>query len=150
MLKQLGDTILLLEDEEAAILLVQQAVAGCPGDMRLVVVRDTLEAQEWLADNAARGYRMPCLILLDLKLPKLAGLGMLRTLRMDKHLQDAPIVVFSELHEPSDVVLSYRIGANSFVKKPADLAEFTQLLHEMGDRGWLSDKRAPKPCASHL
>jgi two-component system response regulator len=142
MLKQLGDTILLLEDEEAAILLVQQAVAGCSGDMRLAVVRDTLEAQEWLADNAARGYRMPRLIVLDLKLPKLAGLGMLRTLRLDKRLQDVPVVVFSELHEPSDVVLSYQIGANSFVKKPADLAEFTRLLHEMGDRGWLSDRRA--------
>jgi two-component system response regulator len=142
MLKQLGDTILLLEDEEAEILLVQQAVASCPGDMRLVVVRDTLEAQEWLADNAARGYRMPRLILLDLKLPKLAGLGMLRTLRLNKRLQDVPVVVFSELHEPSDVVLSYQVGANSFVQKPADLAEFTRLLREMGDRGWLSDKRA--------
>ena len=80
---------------------------------------------------------MPRLILLDLKLPKLAGLAVLRTLRNEMRLQDVPIVVFSELHEPSDVVLSYQIGANSFVKKPANLAEFTQLLRELAELGWL-------------
>lgn len=140
MLRQTKDTVLLLEDDEAEVILMQQAVAGCTGNLHLVVARDAGEALDWLIDTAERGYPAPRLILLDLKLPKLAGLGILRTLRMDARLQDVPIVVFSELHEPSDVVLSYQIGANSFIKKPAELDEFTQLLQELSEMGWLIDK----------
>jgi two-component system response regulator len=108
--------------------------------LHLAVARDATEALEWLTDTVERGYAMPRMILLDLKLPKLAGLAVLRTLRMEARLQDVPIVVFSELHDPSDVVLSYQIGANSFVKKPVNLVEFTQLLSELADLGWLSGK----------
>jgi two-component system response regulator len=150
MLRQTNATILLLEDDEAEVLLVQQGVASCDGDLHLAVVRDTVEAREWLDDTAERGYPMPRLILLDLKLPKLAGLGMLRSLRLDRRLQDVPIVVFSESHEPSDVVLSYQIGANSFVGKPANLAGFTQLMREMSERGWLSAGTAHRPYAQSL
>lgn len=137
MLRQANDTILLVEDGEAEVLLVQQAVASCPGELHLAVERDAVSAMQWLTGTIERGYPMPRLILIDLKLPKLVGLAVLRTLRMDARLRDVPIVVFSELHEPSDVVLSYQIGANSFVKKPASLPEFTQLLRELADLGWL-------------
>ena len=140
MLRQENDTILLVEDGEAEILLIQQAVAGCPEKLHLAVTSDAAAALAWLGDTVERGYSMPRMILLDLKLPKLAGLAVLRTLRMETRLQDVPIVVFSEQHEPSDVVLSYQLGANSFVKKPANLPEFTQLLRELGDLGWLSGK----------
>lgn len=144
MLRQENETILLVEDGEAEVLLVQQAVASCPGGLHLTVVRDTEAALSWLSDTAQRGYEMPRLILLDLKLPKLAGLAVLRTLRMDVRLQDVPIVVFSEVHEPADVVLSYQIGANSFVKKPSNLEEFNQLLRELSELGWLSGKGLKK------
>ena len=140
MQRQEKDTILLVEDGEAETLLIQQAVASCPEKLHLAVTCDATEALEWLGDTVERGYPMPRLILLDLKLPKLAGLAVLRTLRMDARLQDVPIVVYSEVHEPSDVVLSYQLGANSFVKKPANLAEFTQLLRDLADLGWLSGK----------
>ena len=150
MLRQTNATILLLEDDEAEVLLAQQGLASCPGDLHLAVVRDTVEAREWLDDTAERGCPMPLLILLDLKLPKLAGLGILRKLRMDMRLQHVPIVVFSESHEPSDVVLSYQIGANSFVSKPANLAEFIQLMQEMSERGWLSAGTAHRSCALSL
>jgi two-component system response regulator len=140
MLRHANETILLVEDGEAEVLLIQQAVASCPGELHLAVARDATEALEWLADTVKRGYAMPRLILLDLKLPKLSGLAVLRTLRMETRLQDVPIVVFSELHDPSDVVLSYQIGANSFVKKPVNLTEFTQLLRELDNLGWLNGK----------
>lgn len=140
MFIQANDTILLIEADEAEVLLAQQAVASYPVQLHLAVARDEVEALDWLTDTVERDCPMPRLILLDLKLPKLAGLAVLRTLRMDTRLQDVPIVVFSELHEPSDVVLSYQLGSNSFVKKPADLAEFTQLLCELADRGWLNGK----------
>ncbi|MDH2917293.1 MAG: hypothetical protein PXX77_10520, partial [Gallionella sp.] len=63
----------------------------------------------------------------------------LRTLRMDERLQNVPIVVYSEVHEPSDVVLSYQVGANSFVKKPESLPEFSQMLIELINLGWLDE-----------
>jgi DNA-binding NarL/FixJ family response regulator len=63
---------------------------------------------------------------------------------LEKRLQDVPIVVFSEVHEPPDVVLSYQLGANSFVERPANHAEFTQLLRELAQRGWLSGKGLPR------
>lgn len=139
MIRQANDTILLVEDDEAEVLLVQQAVAGCPGQLRLVAVQDSSAALDWLNETITGGYPMPRLILLDLKLPKLAGLAVLRTLRMESRLKDVPIVVFSEVHEPADVVLSYQIGANSFVGKPTSLDEFTRLLRELSDMGWLRE-----------
>ncbi len=145
MLRQANETILLVEDGDAEVLLIQQAVASCPDELHLAVARDATEALEWLSDTVKRGYSMPRLILLDLKLPKLAGLAVLRTLRMERRLQDVPIVVFSELHDSSDVVLSYQIGANSFVKKPVNHAEFSQLLQELAALGWLSGKGLNHP-----
>lgn len=140
MLRQANNMILLVEDDEAEVLLVQEAISACHGELRLSVARDADDAMQWLADTMGHGREMPRLVLIDLKLPKLAGLAVLRTLRMETRLQDVPIVVFSEQHEPADVVLSYQIGANSFVKKPADRAEFTLLLSELADLGWLSSK----------
>jgi len=131
MLKQSGDTVLLVEDEEAAIQLVQQAVASCPGDLHLAVVPNSVAALDWLTVETEHGHPVPRLILIDLKLPKLIGLAVLRTLRMDERLQSVPIVVYSQIHEPTDVVLSYQVGANSFVNKPENLPEFSQLLHEL-------------------
>ncbi len=139
MFKQAGDTILLVEDEEAAILLVQQAVASCPSELHLAVVPDSVAALEWLSAETEHGHPVPRLILIDLKLPKLIGLAVLRTLRMDERLQSVPVVVYSQIHDPSDVVLSYQIGANSFVNKPESLPEFSQLLHDLIDLGWLSE-----------
>ncbi|GAB5606085.1 response regulator [Sideroxyarcus sp. TK5] len=139
MLKQSGDTILLVENEEAAILLVQQAVASCPGELYLAVVPDSVAALDWLSAETSHGHPVPRLILLDLKLPKLLGLAVLRTLRMDSRLTHVPIVVYSDSHEPSDVVLSYQIGANSFVRKPENLAEFSQLMRDLIELGWLDE-----------
>ncbi|MDD2701688.1 MAG: response regulator [Sideroxydans sp.] len=139
MLKQSGDTILLVENEEAAILLVQQAVASCPGELYLAVVPDSVAALDWLSAETSHGHPVPRLILIDLKLPKLIGLAVLRTLRMDSRLKHVPIVVYSESHEPSDVVLAYQIGANSFVRKPENLTEFSQLMRDLIELGWLDE-----------
>jgi len=89
--------------------------------------------------ETAQGHPLPRLILIDLKLPKLIGLAVLRTLRMDQRLQHVPVIVYSQSHEPSDVVLAYQIGANSFVKKPQTLADFNQLMQELLALGWLSE-----------
>jgi two-component system response regulator len=140
MFKLSGDTILIVEDDEFAIQLVQQALASCPGDLHLAVVPNSVAAMEWLSAETDLGHHIPRLILIDLKLPKLIGLAVVRTLRLDSRLQNVPIVVYSEVSEPSDVVLAYQIGANSFVKKPESLSEFSQLLHDLIDLGWTSEK----------
>ncbi len=145
MLKQPGDTILLVEDEDAAVLLVQQAVASCPGGLHLVVVPNGLAALDWLNGETGRGRSLPRLILIDLKLPKLTGLAVLRTLRMDERLRQVPVIVYSQIHDPADVLLSYQIGANSFVKKPEDLPEFSQLLHELLNLGGFNGSAELRP-----
>lgn len=127
-------TILLIEDEPNAITLAREACELCSPPIRLVVVEDSVEALTWLSHNSEDA--MPQLILLDLKLPKLNGLAVLRRLRMDGRTQDLPIIVFSEICEQSDVLLSYQIGANSFVSKPVDIMQFQKLLGDLAEY-WL-------------
>lgn len=127
-------TILLVEDEPNAITLAREACELCSPPIRLVVVEDSVEALTWLSHNSEDA--MPQLILLDLKLPKLNGLAVLRRLRMDGRTQDLPIIVFSEICEQSDVLLSYQIGANSFVSKPVDIIQFQKLLGDLAEY-WL-------------
>lgn len=122
-------TILLVEDDPSEIAFAQEACELCKPSVQLVVVEDSVEALSWLSRNAKSC--LPSLILLDLKLPKLSGLAVLRRLRMDANTQDLPIIVFSEVCEQSDVLLSYQIGANSFVNKPADINQFQELLSEL-------------------
>lgn len=126
--------ILLVEDEPNAITLAREACELCSPPIRLVVVEDSVEALTWLSHNSEDA--MPQLILLDLKLPKLNGLAVLRRLRMDGRTQDLPIIVFSEICEQSDVLLSYQIGANSFVSKPVDIMQFQKLLGDLAEY-WL-------------
>jgi two-component system response regulator len=133
MLKQSGDTILLMEDEESEILLAQQAVAKCPGNLHLVVVPDSTEAMAWVSEAPARNFSEPRLILLNLKLPKLLGLAALRTLRLDERTKNIPVVVYSANYDHDDVLMCYQIGANSFVNMPGNLTEFTDMLIELSD-----------------
>lgn len=124
-------TILLVEDDPSGIAIANEACELCDPPIRLVVVEDSLEALAWLSHNIEAKNSMPGLILLDLKLPKLSGLAVLRRLRMDASTWDMPIIVFSEVCEQADVLLSYQIGANSFVSKPADINQFHELLRDL-------------------
>ncbi len=125
------NTVLLVEDDQAEVELARRACEACEPPLQLVVVEDSDKALEWLSQVSNPSDPLPRLILLDLKLPKLLGLAMLRRLRMDARTWDLPIIVYSGSHEPSDVVLSYKVGANSFVSKPQDLEQFNALLREL-------------------
>lgn len=133
-------TILLVEDEPSEIACAHEACALCEPSIRLVVVDDSVEALAWLSRNTEVRNPLPRLILLDLKLPKLSGLAVLRRLRMDASTQDLPIIVFSETCAQSDILLSYQIGANSFVSKPADINQFQELLRELAAY-WLQPRQ---------
>ena len=128
---QIQNDVLLIEDDPGEITLARQACVLSNTPLQLAVVADSEEALEWLSQRAKSRQPMPRLILLDLDLPKLSGLAVLRRLRMATHTWDLPIVVFSEIYEQPDVLLSYQIGANSFVGKPADVGQFCDLLHDL-------------------
>jgi CheY-like chemotaxis protein len=123
--------VLLVEDDPSAIAFAQEAAGMCFPPIQMIIVDDSVEALAWLARTQKENSPMPGVILLDLKLPKLTGLAVLRRLRMDPNTQDLPIIVFSELCEQADVLLSYKIGANSFVSKPADSIQFHELLLDL-------------------
>lgn len=134
------NTILLVEDDPVEIELARRACEASEPPLQLVAVGDSDQALEWLSRMSDAGDPLPRLILLDLKLPKLLGLAMLRRLRMDARTWDLPIVVYSAIHEPSDVVLSYKVGANTFVSKPQDLDQFKTLLSEQAAY-WLQPRQ---------
>lgn len=102
----------------------------------LVVVRDGAEALEYLfttGRHAGRDHNdMPQLILLDLKLPKVNGLEVLKSIRGDARTKYIPVVVLTTSREESDLVRSYDLGANSFIQKPVDFLSFVEAVKQVG------------------
>lgn len=123
-------SVLLVEDDLLTTDLARRAAAeSCP-EIDLTVVGGGDAVLDWLSDSVAKKEQMPHIILMDLKLPKLEGLAVLRTLRKHDAMRDIPIVAFSAEYTQADVLMSYQVGANSFVAKPADLEQFTGFFRE--------------------
>jgi CheY-like chemotaxis protein len=128
--------ILLVEDnpddEELARLALQENNIV----NRVVVAHDGVEALEYLfatGPYTGRDVRvMPELILLDLKLPKIDGLEVLRRLRADERTRLLPIVILTSSTEEQDLLAGYSGGANSYVRKPVDFAQFTEAVRQLG------------------
>lgn len=124
-----GHNALLIEDDPLTIGWARHAASESFPELDLVV--ESCDAVlTWLDDSVARRERMPHIILLDLKLPKLNGLAVLRKLRMHAATRDVPIVTFSSVHTQADILMSYQVGANSFVSRPTDQQQFTEFLSE--------------------
>jgi CheY-like chemotaxis protein len=102
----------------------------------IVVVRDGVEAIEFLfgmGQHAGRDTsRLPTVILLDLKLPKLDGLGVLKRLRADERTRMLPVVVLTSSSQDADVIASYNLGANSYVRKPVEFGAFVDAVSSLG------------------
>ena len=124
-----GHKVLLIEDDLSAIDLARRAAVESFPELELTVLEGADAVLNWLG-GVIKKKHMPHIIFLDLKLPKLDGLAVLRRLRMHASMRDIPIVVFSSEYIQSDVLMSYQVGANSFVAKPTDLAQFTEFLRE--------------------
>ncbi len=101
---------------------------------KVVVAHDGVEAVDYLFGNGADGSRNapPQLILLDLKLPKLDGHEVLKRIRGDARTQPLPVVILTTSVEDRDLLEGYRLGANSYVRKPVDFAEFAQAVVQLG------------------
>ena len=123
-------SVLLVEDDLLTTDLARRAAAeSCP-EIDLTVVGSGDAVLDWLSDSVAKKEHMPHIILMDLKLPKLDGLAVLRKLRMHAATRDIPIVAFSAEYTQADVLMSYQVGVNSFVAKPADLEQFAGFFRD--------------------
>jgi DNA-binding response OmpR family regulator len=105
----------------------------------IIVLNDGVEALEFLLDPEKP---LPHLVLLDLKLPKLDGLQLLRRLRSDPRTQVLPVVVLTSSDEDRDVIEGYRLGANSYIRKPVDFNQFTEAVRQLG-LYWLVLNQSP-------
>jgi two-component system, response regulator len=108
----------------------------------IVVLEDGVAALEYLLDPEKP---MPHLVLLDLKLPRLDGLELLRRLRSEPRTQLLPVVVLTSSDEDRDVIEGYRLGANSYIRKPVDFNQFTEAVRQLGLYWLVLNQAAPRP-----
>ncbi|HET6603016.1 MAG TPA: response regulator [Xanthomonadaceae bacterium] len=134
-------SILLVEDNPDDALLTQRAFRRNHIANEIVLARDGVEALELLF---ADGAELPAVVLLDLKLPRLDGLEVLRRIRADPRTALLPVVILTSSREEQDVVGSYRLGANSYVRKPVDFDQFVAAAQQLG-LYWLLFNEAPPP-----
>jgi two-component system, response regulator len=137
--------ILLVEDNENDIELTLHALRGENLGNHIHVVRDGEEALEFLHSPEFRpngNVPPPKVILLDLKLPKVSGMEVLRAVKNDARLRLIPVVVLTSSKEEKDMVESYRLGVNSYIQKPVDFEQFRTTIKELG-LYWLIINQAP-------
>jgi len=139
-------TILLVEDNADDEALTLRAFAKNNIKNQVVVARDGAEALDYLfAEGAYKGRDpndLPQLALLDLKLPKVDGLEVLRRIRADERTELLPVVILTSSREEQDLVQGYRLGANSYVRKPVNFDDFLDAARQLG-LYWLLLNEAP-------
>ena len=132
-------TILLVEDnaDDEQLTLRAMRQSDIPNIIR--VARDGAEALDKLFGAAET--RLPDLVLLDLKLPKVNGLEVLQKIRADERTRTLPVVVLTSSDEERDIIESYELGANSYIRKPVDFDQFIDAVRQLG-LYWLSMNRS--------
>ncbi len=139
-------TILLVEDTADDVFLMLRATQQIGLPHELVVKPDGTEALQWLHRTGAHAGRLeadPALILLDLKLPGLGGLEVLKRIRADASTRRIPVVILTSSSVPEDIRSAYDLGANSFIQKPVDFKRFVQALQNLATY-WL-ELNVPAP-----
>ncbi len=129
-------TILLVEDNPDDVELTLRAFEQYNIKNEITVVRDGAEALDYLFVTGAYAERdkstMPAVILLDLKLPKIDGLEVLRRIRADERTKLLPVVILTSSKEEQDIINGYKLGANSYVRKPVDFNQFSDAVEQLG------------------
>jgi two-component system response regulator len=139
--------ILLVEDNPNDVELTLRALKKHNITNKVHVVKDGAEALEYIFANGVYAHRKiedhPRVILLDLKLPKVDGLEVLRQIKSDERTKMIPVVVLTSSKEERDLVESYRLGANSYITKPVDFESFVKSVSELG-LYWLLLNQPPR------
>ena len=125
-------TILLVEDNPDDEELTRLAFARNNIPNAITVAHDGAEALDLLFGGNGGTALHPALILLDLKLPKVDGLEVLRRIRADARTQLLPVVILTSSREEQDLLAGYRLGCNSYVRKPVNFPEFVTAVHQLG------------------
>jgi CheY-like chemotaxis protein len=127
--------ILLAEDSAADVELTLEALREHRLANEVVVARDGVQALDYLyrrGEFAGRPEGNPAVVLLDLKMPKVDGLQVLRQVKADETLRAVPIVMLTSSREEQDLVESYRLGVNAYVVKPVDFVRFVEVVQQLG------------------
>jgi CheY-like chemotaxis protein len=142
----MSNAILLVEDNPSDEKLALRAFKKCGVETEVIVVRDGAEALDFLfatGQHAGRSTSVRvAVVLLDLSLPRVDGHEVLRRVRADERTKVLPIVVLTASNEQEDVLRSYALGANAYVRKPVDFAEFTSIARTLA-HFWLSMNQTP-------
>lgn len=142
-----NNVILLVEDNPRDEALTLRALRKNHIANNIIVARDGVEALDYLFGTGAYADRdlsqMPQLILLDLKLPKVDGLGVLQKIRANEGTRRLPVVVFTSSNEEQDLLDSYNLGANSYIRKPVDFEQFIEASKHLGLYWLVLNQNAP-------
>jgi CheY-like chemotaxis protein len=140
--------ILLVEDNPTDEKLTQRALKNCGVANEVMVVRDGAEAIDYFFGTGKYvgrdTSRLPTLVLLDIKLPRIDGLEVLRRLRADERTRVQPVVILTSSKEDEDIARGYALGANGYVRKPIKFSEFAEAVKAVG-LFWLLLNEPPPP-----
>ena len=140
--------ILLVEDNPSDVALTRRAFEQCGIKNPLVVAEDGQEALDYLQATGVHSQRdaniLPVLILLDLKLPRIDGLEVLRRIRADSRIRRIPVVILTSSREERDIGTGYDLGTNSYIRKPVDFQQFAEVIKHLG-LYWLVINQPPPP-----
>lgn len=136
--------ILLVEDDPDHEALAIRALRKANVVNEIRVARDGAEALDYMKSVSDGSEPLPQLVLLDLKLPKVEGLEVLRHIRSSDRTQLLPVVVLTSSDEERDIVTSYRLGVNSYIRKPVNFTDFAEATRQLG-MYWLLLNQCPPP-----
>ena len=140
--------ILLVEDNPDDEALTVRALEHNSVANKIIVARDGAEAIDYLWGTGAYAGRdlrdMPQVILLDLKLPKIDGLEVLKRVRANERTSILPVVILTSSREDQDLIKGYRLGANSYIRKPVDFKQFTESIRQLKLYWLLLNERPPR------
>jgi len=136
--------ILVVEDNDDDLELALRALRGHDARDEIALARDGVEASEFLfgTGDGPATRPLPSVVFLDLKLPRVSGFEVLRRIRADARTKLLPVVVLTSSREEEDIVSSYTLGANSYVRKPVDYATFRSAVRSLRDY-WLALNEVP-------
>ena len=144
--------ILLVEDNPDDAMLTLRAFKRSHVMNPITVARDGIEALDFLFARGAYAERaadpLPALVILDLKLPKLDGLGVLKSIREDDRTRLLPVVILTSSKQEQDLISGYSLGANSYVRKPVDFTEFLDAVKVLGIYWLMMNQTPPERTAS--